>query len=277
MSAGSGSYGGLAWGPGTRYPVSKMEGVRDMPPVRARDLELADQHGSATLPDYVGTRTVVLTLGIRGDDHAGLEQLSEDVRQATPPAEAPQQLLVRDGTRLFWAKPRRRALPEDSEALWRLGQAVVQFECTDPREYEAAVRTASTALPTGGSGGMGYPITYPFGFGSGGVGGDLVLTNPGNVPAPLLVRIDGPVTNPTFAIDGRALQLQLVLAAGDFLLIDTEARSVLLNGTASRRGAVVAGSVWPQVPPGTSTLQYRASSASDPAALLSVTYRGAWL
>lgn len=277
MTAGTGSYNGLLWGPGTKYPVSKLEGARDMPGVRARDLAYAERHGSATLGDYADSRTLVLTLGIRGDDHADLEALSEAVRQATPPAAAPLPLLTRDGTRLYLAKPRKRALPEDSEALWRLGQAVIEFTCPDPREYEAVARSSSVLLPSASSG-FGFPLAFNFGFGSGGVGGDVALTNPGNVPAPLLVRINGPVTNPRFAVNGQGeLALQIDVVAGDFLLIDTEARTVLLNGTASRRSAVIVGSTWPLVPPGTSTLQYRASSGTDPAATLVATYRGAWL
>lgn len=276
MTQGTGSYRTLAWGPGTKFAVVSMEGARDLPPVRGRDLGYAERHGAASLADYTDPHALRLTLGLRGDDHTDLEALSEAVRQATPPSAGVSAIAYRNGTRLRFGKPRRRALPEDSEALWRLGQAVIEFFCPDPREYDASVSTATLLLPSAASG-FGFNLAMPFGFGSGGIGGDAQLTNLGNVDAPLVVRINGPVTNPTVGINGRTLQLTTTVAAGDFLLIDMEARTVLLNGTASRRSAVVAGSSWPNVPPGTSTLQYRASSLQDPAATLVATYRGAWL
>lgn len=277
MSIGGGSYNGLAFGPGTAYPVVSLDSLRGMASVRARDLPLAERHGSASLPDYAEPKTLVLTLGIRGSSHANLETLSEAVRQATPPSEVTRELLVRDSTRLYYAKPRRRALPEENEALWRLGQAIVEFVCPDPREYDAVLSSYTTALPTGGAGGMGFPTSYPHGFGSGGSGGDIVATNAGNVPAPLTLRINGPVTNPVVGVGDDTLQLSIAVAAGDFLLIDTERHTVLLNGTATRRGAVVSGSRFPLLPPGQHTVQYRAGSAYDAAATLQLTYRSAWL
>jgi hypothetical protein len=277
MSIGVGGYGALRWGPGQPYSVVSLEGLRDMPGVRARDLPRSERHGSVSLPDFAEMKVLVLTLGLSGDDHAELQTLSEAVRQATPPAAAPGVLLVRDDTRMYYAKPRRRALPEDNEYLWRLGQAVIEFACPDPREYEANATVSTVSLPSSGSSGMGFPTGFPFGFGSGGVGGDVSLLNSGNVDTPLSLRINGPVTNPVVSVNGVALSLSIDVAAGDYLLIDTESGTVLLNGSAGRRSAVVDGSRFPLAPPGVSTLQYRAASAFDAAATLAVTYRGAWL
>lgn len=282
MTVGTGSYRTLAFGPGTPYPVVALEGARDLPGIRARELDYAERHGSGTLPDYAGPAQMVLTLGIRGDDHASLEALSEAVRQATPPAAVASELFYRDSTRFRWAKPRRRALPEDSEALWRLGQAVVQFDCPDPREYAATLLSAVANLPSAAaSGGVSWPLLWPIGFTSTGTAvGQVVMSNPGNVASTLRLVIAAgvaPLVNPLVYQQetGRTLQLIGTVGTGDSLTIDTEARSVLLNGTASRASLVAEGSAWPLLEPGTNTLLLRGTG--DTSATLTATARPAWL
>lgn len=283
MTVGGGSYKTLAFGPGTPYPVVSLEGARDLPGIRARDLEYAERHGSATLPDYAGPHTMVLTLGVRGDDHPSLEALSEAVRQATPPAAVSSQLFYRDSTRFRWAKPRRRALPEDSSALWRLGQAVVAFDCPDPREYDATLQTATATLPpTAATGGISWPLLWPIPFsGSTTPGvGLLTLVNAGNVAAALqLVLAAGATawTNPQVYQQetGALLQLTGSIGAGDSLVIDTEARTVLLNGTAGRGGMVAEGSSWPLLQPGMNTLLI--GGTGDTTAQLTASARSAWI
>jgi hypothetical protein len=123
-------------------------------------------------------------------------------------------------------------------------------------------------LPTSSGGGVTWPLLWPMGFaaGAGNGTGQLVLQNRGNVDAPLQLRIDGPVVNPAVYHQetGKLLTLQITVAVGDYLLIDTEARTVLLNGTASRRSAVVQGSTWPAMVPGTNTLRITGTQGVSP-------------
>ena len=71
------------------------------------------------------------------------------------------------------------------------------------------------------------------------------------------------------------LTYQSVIEAGRTLEIDTEARTVFLDGneSASRRSLVVG--TWPELLPGTSDVGFRAAD-NDAAGTLTVEWRSAW-
>ena len=66
------------------------------------------------------------------------------------------------------------------------------------------------------------------------------------------------------------------LQEGEFLVIDTDARSVLLQGTASRRSTMLPGSDWFALKPGATPVLFRARDYA-PAARLTAEWRDAWL
>jgi hypothetical protein len=147
----------------------------------------------------------------------------------------------------------------------------------DPRRYSATEQTPTVGLPSATETGFGAPFGAPIGFGGAGAGGDVTVTNDGDLAARPVLTISGPVLNPVVRNNttGEELRFGIDVAAGDFLTVDTAARTVLLNGTANRRNALLQGSRWPRVAPGSNTFQFRAAS-SDPAAMLGVRFRSAW-
>lgn len=115
-------------------------------------------------------------------------------------------------------------------------------------------------------------------YGSAGTSGRLTAVNDGASPAYPVLRIDGPVANPAIeqVNTGAILTLDATLQAGEYLLIDTRTRAVLLMGTAPRRSWVRAGSTWPLLLPGSNELAYRGSAlpgAPGQSSLLTVTWR----
>lgn len=56
------------------------------------------------------------------------------------------------------------------------------------------------------------------------------LVNAGTIETPVTIEIVGPVTNPSINVEGQTLTYTGSLIAGDKLLIDTEALTVMLNG-----------------------------------------------
>lgn len=122
----------------------------------------------------------------------------------------------------------------DVVAIWS-----VQFVALDPRKFGATL-TGSTLLPMT-SGGLTVPFTVPFAINSTVVSGQVALTNPGNTTGPVIIRIDGPVTAPIVTHRGPSgvplvYSSSLVLAAGEWLMVDMDARTALGNGQASRAG-----------------------------------------
>lgn len=99
--------------------------------------------------------------------------------------------------------------------------------------------------------------------GGGGAAGFQQLSNAGTAPSAPVSRITavgGPVTGPLYlerVESGEVIQLNLNLAAGDFIELDHDLHSVSLNGVANRADVVDSLSAWWVVPPGLSTIHYR--------------------
>jgi phage-related protein len=117
---------------------------------------------------------------------------------------------------------------------------------------------------------------YPVVYGGGGSYGSIIATNLGSTEAPVTIRINGPVTNPTVrnVTTGESLGLTVVLAAGEFMDLDTKNHTVLLGGTANRYSTLTTPQWW-GLQPGTNEIRYFADITS--ASTVTVTYRSAWV
>lgn len=146
----------------------------------------------------------------------------------------------------------------------------------DPVKLSAIEHSTGLLPLPSTTGGLTWPVTWPISWTSTTIAGTALLTNSGSVDTGLIVRIDGPVTNPRFSLsrgtDVQTLQFDLALDAAQWLTIDTKAHTVLLNDSVSRRG-LTAG-VFPILAPGTSELSWNAA-LFDSAARISATWRDA--
>lgn len=153
----------------------------------------------------------------------------------------------------------------------------VPFIATDPFRYDVNGQGVFLGLPLPSTG-FTFPATFNLVFGVGALG-DMTVTNAGDADSWPTLHIQGPATNPTVRNNttGDQLTLSITLAATDYLDIDCRpsARTVVLNGSASRRSSVQAGSRFPSVSPGDSVWQFRAS-AYQSAAQLTVSFSSAW-
>jgi hypothetical protein len=270
-------WGSLTFGPGTPYTVTALEGLDDLPEIRAQDVERPGQHGDYSGPDYTGPRIVQLKLGLRGESPDDLRALSIALRNATQPQDEPQPLQFPGQGVMVLAKVRKRSIPYDAEYLWRIGDAALEFYCPDPYVYGITEQIASTTAYSPAAG-RTYPLTFPRSYGSAGTSGRVIAVNNGASPAYPVLRLDGPVATPAIeqVTTGGLLTLDTTLQAGEYVLIDTRSRAVLFMGTSPRRTWVRAGSIWPVLQPGPNELAYRGaalSGASGQTSLLTVTWR----
>lgn len=125
-----------------------------------------------------------------------------------------------------------------------------------------------TPMPTAG-------LHTPFTIDAVATSGLVEAVNQGNAVAPAQLRIDGPCQRPEVqhVQSGTSLIFDVILNSGQWLDVDLDNRTVLLNGQSSRRGRMRGG--WFGLDPGVNTILFNAVD-SNTDALLTVTWRDAY-
>lgn len=275
------AFGGLTIGPGTNYEVKAISGLTDMPSLRVGDVTRARKHGLHPGDDFASGRSITIVLDIAKDDSNTISDLVDAYLDAFTYGDSETALtftipgVAGGATGRVLARCRRRSIPVNLPYQYGIAEAVVELVATDPRIYTNGLNTDTVDLENA-AGGVSFPLTFPFTFGSSSTG-SIQAVNSGNFPAPVVLTIDGPITNPSVLNNttGEELAFTITLASGESLVIDTEARTVLLNGTASRYSTLSTDSVWFDLQPGTTELKLTGSTAGSP--LLTAEWRSAWL
>lgn len=274
------SIGGVVLGPNTSYIVSDFQGL-GITDVRTSDVPQSQSDGDYYGVDTRGPHTVTVPITVRGVDQATtLANYDALIAQWKAAAGSTSPLTFKLPGRVeqrLDGRPRRFTAD-----LSRLSGAriMVQAEyfCAKAVIESSDLLTAALTLPAAPSA-RSYPKTYPRVYGAG-VSGDALVTNVGTATAYPTLTINGPVTNPYIqnVTTGETITISIVLGVGDVLTIncDPGSRTVTINGTASRRSSVLAGSQWPTVPAGSSDFKFGGTpGAGTPTA--SVAWRYAWL
>ena len=274
-------YAGLLLGDGTSYEVVKVVGLDDLPNLRNQSVSRARDHGYWFGGKFADTRLVQFEVDIVGVDDATFRANVEALTAATVIVQAESALVFQlpgmAGNRQLNCVPIKRMLPAEINYRFHAGRATVWFEAVDPRIYDATLQ--SFTIPVGvPASGLSFNATPNFTFGTGGTTGVVTATNAGNFATRPVVVINGPVDNPTIenTTAGKHLTFAISLLNTDTLTVDLDARSVLLNGTASRRSTMSTDSQWWEIAPGNSQITYRANTVQvGSTAVLS--FRSAWL
>ena len=275
-------YRSLLTGGDTAYSLVQVEGLVDMPSVRPADQVLSRRHGAHPGDDFVDVRSVVLTFELYAADDTTFASVVEALQLAFRPGGDEQAMVfqipgVADGGKaLIWCRPRRRQMPVNLEWFHRLPIATIEMVATDPLVYANTESEGSTTLPSAG-GGMTFPETPPITFGTVSTGGTITAVNGGSFDTDVVFRVDGPATDPRIEslTAGKTIAVNITLATGEYLLIDTKSRTVLLGGTTSRYSFLDSSSRWFSLAPGTNEITFRASTST--VATLSARWRSAWM
>lgn len=277
---GQAQLGELLLGAGTPYVIERVAGA-GLPDVRDADTLRAIADGAQQDDDYLGARTIELQLSVRDTPEVGLGQALDVLGLQMGRLRGVLTQLAwwprgSGAARYVLGKPRRLAY--DAEG-WRrdgLQRGVrLQVVCGDPRWYALAQQTAEVGLPTI-TGGREYPRTYPLAYGGGGTG-LVTATNAGNAESYPVTTINGPILAPIIrnTTTGQQIALSSSLAEGQFLVLDHQARTVLLGGTASRYGELLGTPQWWPLVPGPNALTLNAAQGNG--AFAAVTWRSAYL
>ncbi|WP_263165390.1 phage tail family protein [Streptomyces sp. SCSIO ZS0520] len=270
LPLGSVDSAGVAWRLQVLEGWDGAEVRTDMQPREA-------DHGAWAAPGYLGERPITLGGLIEAPDRPALEEAMDRMRAEVGLADTvltvwestPKQCLVRQSGRLV--------MQYQSD---RIATYSVLVTAPDPRRYGTVLRQASTALPVS-TGGLAPPVTPPVTITATTVVGSLDAANEGSFETRPVFVIDGPVDSPQILAqmpDGsvRFLTYSQSLATGDRLVLDTDAKSVILNGNASRRRFLSTPTGWPVIPAGSSVGVLFRAAFYNSGALLTVQWRPAW-
>jgi hypothetical protein len=283
MNPTSGQWRDLAFGAGTGYRIRTVDGWDELPPSRYEKKLRSQGHGAHPSKVWSDERVVSVEGWCWTAAERDAQLLAFQRRMTFDGGEEPLQLTVAGRTLTAYAQL-LLARPMVIRGEWGLGRFgwLVQWRCTDPRRY-GNTRTVSTGLPTSGGG-----LVFPLFSGAPGVGldfgalggtGQVTVSNYGTAPASLLLGVRGGL-DLGFEVSAaeQALTYPVQVPSGQVIALDTAAGTVLVEGTASRRGNLTRAD-WIQVPPADPdgnpsqlTLQFTSlGGVYDPAALLEAT------
>lgn len=228
-------WNGVVFGDDTDLNILDLSGWLDLPDLDMGNSPRAGEHGSESGRPLAAERVVQMDFDIRPET-ADTQALLAAVRAATPvgrdSTELP--LVVRsfDDVLMAWGKVARRSLPMGLGFQKRSRGAAIQWVCSDPRRYSLIEQSTTVPAPTPGVGGLPYPLEYPLDWGTPGVAGLGNATNNGDADTFPTVVFNGPVTSPriTNFLTGAAIEIDIAVAAGHHLDIDTRTATATLDG-----------------------------------------------
>lgn len=244
--------------------------------VRTQYSDRQADHGAWAGPAYLAARVITLAGKVIAPDLASLDGALDRLGAAAALTDT---LLTVAETVPRQAMVRRSGRPLMRYETDRVASYSLLLTAADPRRYSTTLQSQSTGLPVS-SGGLTLPITMPLTITAGVTSGTITLTNAGTIATRPVFTIAGPVVSPVILVqypDSTVKQLAYgdTLVTGDSLVIDTDARTVTLNGTVSRRRYL--SGTWPEIPPGATVTVQWVASAPSPTALLTGTCRSAWM
>lgn len=240
-------WNGTLWGPTTNVRVRiPVDGWLGTPNIDNLNEPRPNRHGAWDARKLAQQRLV--TIRLRPDsaaDPTQIDTLIDQIAAATgiPDDEAPLPLVIKayGAARLAYGQIIGRDVDMGEEYNVGLPTISLLIACADPRRYSLDR----------------YGVTVPLSSTTG-------LGNAGNATAHPLIRIEGPVENPTLTnqTTDRTLELDIALLAGNVLEIDTDGGTITLAG-ASQMSSLTGSSVPVQdfvLSPGSNAILYTADS-----------------
>jgi hypothetical protein len=231
----------------------------------------AYQDGTTLQQVRLSPRTLMIRFLILAADRAGVEQKRRRVAAAFNPRNGLGTLVwtQEDGSQYalrcvaLSGSPTFLAGRTSQGRVWQ--EVVVDLQAPDPCWFDA---TATTLPLAGLTGGLAFPASFPASFAA--MGSTVVVTNEGDIAAPIRIEIPGPVLNPVVEnlTTGEQIALTLDVLEGQTVLIDTTYGNLLCrlqasNGTQTNAMQYLSSdSTFWQLVPGENIVTFSAPSGS---------------
>ncbi len=284
---------GTVVGAGCPVGFTEVTNLRGSGALRDADLDVPDGDGALPGLSLVGAKTVGITFSMTapaGGLEAALAVLTRNWQNVSDPGtvalKAGQYLTAvamgqtptsclqfklpgRPVPLLAIGRPGKLDLPVGLDYQYQQVEVPAEWKVLDGLIYDATVNTATANLPQTTNTAT-FPLPFPIVWGQSS-NNTLQALNGGNYRAKPVFVITGPATTPRIVntSTGQYLRLNLTLVAGDVVVIDTQARTVTLNGS-NRNNAVDTGSTFHSVPSGGTSFSFSSQGTTSEAGQLTV-------
>ncbi len=274
------------------YQILSVDGLEDLPSIRVQDDNRGYVDGMFTGRDFLSGRNLIITIQVLGASGASMTTNLNALQNALIPQQAGTGVLNFQipGSNLqrVNARVRRRAVTINPDFTYGRATATYEFFCPDPRRYDETLNTRDLAVSVAVTGrtydrvytAAAIPGQNPNATGmsfGGGVSTNNLITNNGNVTTYPTITIYGPAINPviTNTTTNQGLIINYSMATTDIIVIDTDFRSVTLNGV-SRRAILDNSSSWFGADPGNSYYNFNATGTNASTSCV-VSWRSAYI
>jgi hypothetical protein len=260
-----------------KWTVRQADGWDDSPDVRLALESRPQDHGAFDGDAFNEARYITLAGVAEAPDEVAAYVARDRVRAVCADLTARKPLVVTEPHRTRLCHVRRAGRVRVGDVSGVLFDWQLDLVAPDHRKYAAVATTLTATLPTSGGSGFTFPLTFPFTAAVPvGSTGTVVAVNAGDVAAPPLVTITGPVTNPIVenVTTGRRIALSYDLPAGQSLIIDFDNRAVLLNGS-QPVDVLAAGSSYWDLRPGSNEIRYTALTGTT-GSTMTLEFSSAW-
>jgi hypothetical protein len=262
----------------TGWVVTNLQGWFDGPAVRAAFTPRTFAHGSFDAKVWRDVRTVTLSGTYSGSSY----------NDAVAQSQVLSGLLGDGSAGTFMVDNISATVRIGVEPVYQwLGDAAFNFQVSfiavDPKKYGPTQTVGPLNMAGVTSGGIPFPVVNGvFTWGTVTLPPSASLTNGGTADTPLLITVAAGGTALTGgfqileAVTGSVLSYADDLPAGSSVVFDTGAGSVILNGTANRRGSLTTAQ-WFQIPAGTTrTISFTGLTGTSATATLTASTRPAY-
>lgn len=253
------------------------------PAVRGNTESRTDSDGERDTTQFFGSRSASLELLLTQAPAAIHDEISAFCHPASRPY-----LVVADDE---WSGERRLRLrvdqfsdPVEAKTAPQARKLQAQWKVPDGVWEDADQATTVISADAPSTGGLAMPVTMPASFSASTSAGARLITNAGTVPLHWVARLYGPCTGPRLTLDSAGLALvfktSLVLAAGEYVEIDSRERTVYANGdtSISRLNQLdYTLSTWWRLARGDNQVRYNPASGISAGAVAELYTRTQWL